>query len=88
MIRLSLWASPNVALQERELHKMSALADALTVALTKRGVDRTEAALAAQAGVSVFRRSFALWIAEGANRPFTNIQRGVLDQLQALLASR
>jgi len=78
----------NVALQERELHKMSALANALTAALTKCGTDHTAAALAAEAGVSVFRRSFALWIAEGEDRPFTDIQRGVLNQLQTLLASR
>jgi AcrR family transcriptional regulator len=78
----------NVALQERELHKMSALADALTVALVERDVDPTVAALAAEAGVSVFRRSFAAWIAEGESRQFANIQRGVLHQLQTLLASR
>ena len=77
----------NVALQERELHKMSALADALTSALVKRDVDPTAAALAAEAGVSVFRRSFAAWIAEGERRPFGDIQRRVLTQLQALLAT-
>jgi len=78
----------NLALQERELHKMAGLADALTRALAARGVDRTTAALAAEAGVSVFRRSFALWIAESEERPFASIQRGVLRELQSLLASR
>ena len=76
----------NVALQERELHKMSALADALTTALAQRGIDPTTAALAAEATVSVFRRSFATWIAEGERRSFGDIQRGVLSRLQALLA--
>jgi AcrR family transcriptional regulator len=80
--------SSNVALQERELHKMSALTDALTSAFVQREVDPTVAALAAEAGVSVFRRSFAAWIAEGEGRHFGDIQRGVLNQLQALFASK
>ena len=74
-----------VALHERELHKMSALVDALTAALVTRNVDPTAAALASEAGVSVFRRSFATWIAEGETRTFGDIQHGVLNQLQALL---
>jgi hypothetical protein len=77
----------NVALQERELHKLSALAYALTSALVERGVDPTAAGLAAEAGVSVFRRSFAAWIAEGETRPFCEIQSDVLHQVQALLSS-
>lgn len=77
----------NVALQERELHKLSALAQALTSALIERDVDPTAAALAAEAGVSVFRRSFATWITEGETRPFREIQSDVLHQLQALLSS-
>ena len=76
----------NGALQERELHKMSALAETLTSALVQRDVDPTVAALAAEAGVSVFRRSFAAWISEGETRPFGDIQRSVLTHLQALLA--
>jgi AcrR family transcriptional regulator len=76
----------HVALQERELHKMSALAETLTSALVQRDVDPTVAALAAEAGVSVFRRSFAAWISEGETRPFGDIQRSVLSRLQALLA--
>ena len=77
----------NVALQERELHKLSALADALTLALVGREIYPTAAALAAEAGVSVFRRSFAAWITEGETRPFGDIQRDVLHQLQSLLSS-
>jgi AcrR family transcriptional regulator len=76
----------NVALRERELHKMSALSDALTSALIGRGVDPTTAALAAEATVSVFRHSFVTWIADGETRSFGDIQRDVLTQLQALLA--
>lgn len=79
--------SGNGALTERELHKLSALADALTSALVERDVDPTAAVLAAEAGVSVFRRSFAAWIAEGETRPFREIQSDVLHQLRALLSS-
>jgi AcrR family transcriptional regulator len=73
-------------LLERELHKLSAVADALTGALVERGVDPVAAALAAEAGVSVFRRSFTTWIAEDETRSFAEIQREVLDRLRGLLA--
>lgn len=76
----------NEALAEREQHKMSALARSLTAALVARGIDPTVAALAAEAGVSVFRRSFAAWLAEGETRPFAQIQDEVLAQLRGLLA--
>ena len=77
----------NVALQERELHKMSALADALTCALVARDIDPIAAALAAEAGVSVFRRAFAAWVGDTETRPFADIQREVLHQLQTLLST-
>lgn len=73
----------NVDLHERELHKM----EALTSALARRGIDPTTAALAAEDAVSVFRRSFAAWIADASARLLGDHQRGVLSRLQALLAS-
>lgn len=76
----------NPALAEREQHKMSALAAALTSALVERGVDPTAAALAAEAGVSVFRRTFAAWIGDGETRSFDDVQRATLRQLRGLLA--
>jgi AcrR family transcriptional regulator len=83
-----LVVTANVALQERELHKLSALAGSLTAALAERTIDPTIAELAAEAAVSVFRRSFAVWIAEGERRSFGDIQRSILSQLQALLTPR
>ena len=77
----------NVALQERELHKMSALADALTSALVARDIDPIAASLAAEAGVSVFRRAFVAWVNDAETRPFADIQREVLHQLQVLLST-
>jgi hypothetical protein len=76
----------NPALAEREQHKISALAATLTAALVERGVAETTAALAAEAGVSVFRRTFAAWIRPGETRPFVTLQRETLAQLRALLA--
>jgi AcrR family transcriptional regulator len=75
----------NPALAEREQHKMSALATTLTAALVDRGVEETTAALAAEAGVSVFRRTFAAWIAPGQTGSFDTLQREILAQLRALL---
>lgn len=75
----------NAALQERELHKIAAVASALTAALVKRGIDPTSAALAAQAGLNVFRLTFAAWIKRGEKRSFAEIQTGVLARLQSLL---
>lgn len=76
----------NVALHERELHKMAALGEALAAALVDRGIDPLAAALAAEAGVSVFRRAFAGWIAEGETRSFGEIQAEVFGRLRRLVA--
>jgi AcrR family transcriptional regulator len=75
----------NPALAEREQHKMSALAATLAGALVERGVEETTAGLAAEAGVSVFRRTFAAWIHPGESRPFATLQRATLARLRALL---
>ena len=74
----------NPALQERELRKMSTLAVALTTALQSRGFPPLTAAVAAQAGVTVFRVAFAQWIADGNDWPMADIQRNVFAELGAL----
>ncbi|GAA1658036.1 TetR/AcrR family transcriptional regulator [Actinoplanes couchii] len=75
----------NVALQERELLKMSTLALTLTRALTTRGIDPTSAALAAESGVTVFRTAFTVWVTETETRTFPAIQQTVLTRLHALI---
>lgn len=75
----------NVALQERELLKLSALAVSLTTALTARGIDPTSAALAAESGVTVFRTAFTAWVAEGEERTFPVLQQAVLTRLHTLI---
>lgn len=72
------------ALQERELLKMARLASALTSGLVERGLDRTIAALTAESIVSIFRTSFAQWVAEGETRSFAELVATTRDQLQHL----
>jgi AcrR family transcriptional regulator len=57
-----LAATPS--LQERELLKMTKLAEAITLALGKRGVADFDAQLTAETGVAAFRVAFARWIAD------------------------
>jgi AcrR family transcriptional regulator len=55
-------------LQERELLKMSGVAESIAGALRERGVDPALADLTARAGVAVFSAAFARWISEGETR--------------------
>lgn len=73
-------------LQERELLKLSLLAERMAAALRERGVDDAEALLAAENGVTVFRIAFARWIAEGETGSLVDLQRDVLQRLRALVA--
>ena len=75
------------ALQERELLKLSALATALTHALTDRGVAPVPAALAAHSAVTVFTTAFTVWVTAEQARPFAEVQTAVLAELRALLAT-
>ena len=78
--------SVNPSLQERELLKLAALATTLAGALHERGVAEPAASLAAESGVTVFRVSFAQWIAEGEHRSFAEVQHGVLAELTTMAA--
>ena len=59
-----LAATPS--LQERELLKMTKLAEAITLTLGKRGVADFDAQMAAETGVAAFRVAFARWIADAS----------------------
>jgi AcrR family transcriptional regulator len=59
-----LAATPS--LQERELLKMTKLAEAIAQTLGKRGVADFEAQLAAETGVAAFRVAFARWITDAS----------------------
>ncbi len=74
------------ALQERELAKVAALAEALALALRQRGVDERLAALAAQTGMATFRYAVASWFAEPAGGLGTHLDRA-FDELDGLASS-
>ena len=74
------------ALQERELAKVAALAEALALALRQRGVDERLAALAAQTGMATFRYAVASWFADPAGGLGTHLDRA-FDELDGLAAS-
>lgn len=52
----------NRALQERDIAKAAALADALTITLEERGVDELAAALAARSGVAALTHVMHQWL--------------------------
>ena len=74
------------ALQERELAKVAALAEALALALRQRGVDERLAALAAQTGMAACRYAIASWVADPAGGVGTHLGRA-FDELDGLASS-
>ena len=74
------------SLQERELLKLSSMADAAAAALAARGVDSTQAALAAHLGVAVFRVGFQRWIAPDETADLTTCLAETFAELTALAA--
>jgi AcrR family transcriptional regulator len=73
----------NSELQERELLKRARLSSAMADALRARGTDDTIARLAAEVGVLAFSTAYARWAAPGNGRPFAEIARAALRDLQA-----
>lgn len=76
----------NGELHERELIKLARLSAALTEALRARGVDETDASLAAEAGIAVFRVAFAQWVRRAERRSYGVIVRASLARLKTLAA--
>lgn len=74
------------ALQERELAKVAALAEALALALRQRGVDGQLAALAAQTGMATFRYAVASWFTNPTGGLGTHLDRAY-DELDGLASS-
>lgn len=71
-------------LRERELIKMASMASALAGALREHGVSDPGAALAAEAGVAIFKVAFGRWITGPGSRPLADIIRetaGVLNSV-------
>jgi AcrR family transcriptional regulator len=74
----------NPELMERELIKMAGLGNALTAALVERGTDPTEARLAAEAGIAVFRTGFDRWVAGPRRGDLVTLLADSMDRLRAL----
>lgn len=74
----------NPRLQERELMKLAAIATAIADALRSRGVGDSAAALAAEAGVAVFKVAFERWIRDGRPDELPKFIKDSLDELKAV----
>jgi AcrR family transcriptional regulator len=77
----------NPELKERELIKLQIIAGAITAQLTERGVSANTAALAAQAGVTVFHVAFARWVEQDDATAFRRLIDESLRELRAVTAA-
>jgi len=77
----------NAELRERELIKLAALASAIADTLRRRGVSDPAASLTAEAGIAVFRVAFDRWFAAHNELGWSELVRGSLAELKALVAS-
>ena len=75
-------------LRERELIKLAKLAEALRGALLRRGIPEPDANLAAEAGISMFRIAFDLWVKEGERRKLGEIIDDLALRLQRVVAAQ
>ena len=72
-------------LQERELIKLASLATAIGEALRRRGVPAPAASLAAEAGMTIFKRAFEAWVGDGKKRDLGHHVRAALAELEAVV---
>jgi AcrR family transcriptional regulator len=86
-LRQSLIAA-NPELQERELSKLAALAEALAAALRGRGVGDPTAGLAAEAGVAVFKVAFARWVHNDSQATLAHTLRESFAELHRVTAAQ
>jgi AcrR family transcriptional regulator len=74
-------------LRERATFKRTALADAMTEALEKRGVPELTAGLAAELGTRAFYRAFEQWADPATHQTLPDLARRALDELRAATAT-
>lgn len=72
-------------LRARELGKLAALGLGVAEALRRRGVPDPAAALAAEAGLVVFRAAFERWIGADDSRAWPGLVRAALADLRAAM---
>jgi AcrR family transcriptional regulator len=73
-------------LRERELIKLASLASAFASALRRRGVPPATAALAAEAGMAVFRVAFERWVDGPAEVNLGEVIQATLAELAGLMS--
>jgi AcrR family transcriptional regulator len=71
-------------LLERELIKLASLADALAVALRKRGVKERSARLTAEVGIAAFKIAFEQWAVDPKRRNLPRLLRESIEELKAV----
>jgi AcrR family transcriptional regulator len=77
----------NPELQERELIKLSSIAQAIAAALRERGVSDQAAILAAQTAMSIFQVAFARWVDQPDPGALPRLMSESLTELQELTSA-
>jgi AcrR family transcriptional regulator len=72
-------------LQERELIKLASLATAVGEALRQRGVKDPAASLAAETGLTIFKRAFESWVGDDKNRDLGHHVRAAHAELECVV---
>jgi AcrR family transcriptional regulator len=85
--RLRTVIAGNSELRERAMSKRAALAEAMTDALSKRGVPDPAASLAAELGVRAFYHAFDHWSDPANQQTLADLARQTLDELRAAIAT-
>jgi AcrR family transcriptional regulator len=85
--RLRSVTAGNSELQERAVFKRAGLAEAMTHALHKRGIQEPTASLAAELGIRAFYHAFNQWTDPANQQSFTELARHALDELRAATAT-
>jgi AcrR family transcriptional regulator len=83
-LRRAAIVADNSSLQERELLKLAAMAEATATALRQRGAGEPTATLAAHSAVTVFHVAFGHWIAAGGAPDFADCVADAAAALRAL----
>jgi AcrR family transcriptional regulator len=78
----------NPGLQERELMKMSAVADGMAAALRERGIGEPTATITARAGIAVFSSAFVAWLTDDETREMPELIESGLRELRAIGVAR
>jgi AcrR family transcriptional regulator len=86
-VRLGAVIAAHPELRERATFKRTALTEAATAALEKRGVPDLSAGLAAELGIRAYYRAWEQWAGSPSEQTLTDFTRHSLDELRAASAT-